>query len=259
MFKRHHIFVVAAAFFIPTTTPLPAETNQETSEPAADPLAKITPPVSIKSLPLSNRGDDRQAILEVTNTSEKTISRLVVRVFLLGKDGSVRDSFPHTNDRWFEAEQGNELRKGKRFTISLNAHRLKPDIVAVAVLAKSVTWDDGTEWPTWAEPAPDPVGNRPVSLRLKGIVKEGDFAAPLIEFFNHSDKGIERLEYQIVYLDNQGKAIHRGRRMRLSGGYTANKKFAHVGEQGVPNDATSVELVLNFVTFKDGSRWTAKD
>jgi hypothetical protein len=105
MFKRQHILVVAAAFFIATTTPLPAETNQETSEPAAAPFARITPPVSIKSLPLNSRGDDRQAVLESTNKSEKTISRLVVRVFLLGKDGSVRDSFSHTNDRWFEAEQ----------------------------------------------------------------------------------------------------------------------------------------------------------
>jgi hypothetical protein len=46
--------------------------------------------------------------------------------------------------------------------------------------------------------------------------------------------------------------------MRL-GGIDAVKGVDHVGEQGVPKDATDVRLALNVVTFNNASKWISKD
>ncbi|MGE0609013.1 MAG: hypothetical protein AB7O62_18105 [Pirellulales bacterium] len=231
--------------------------TDNSSEPTRDPFARIAPPCSVNALPVAGQGDERKFQLKVTNTSDKTISRLVVRVYLFdGKE--IVQEFSTTNDRWFGNEQGNELAKGESFVIVLESSPIPDDVDSVAGLAKSVNWKDGTEWPTYTGPQPDQEGDAPVTLRLKGIVHDGEFSAPLVEFFNHSKKDIERLEYQIAYLAENGDQLHQGRRTRL-GDIKGGEGFAHVGEQGVPKEAAKVSLSLNFVNFTDGSRWIARD
>lgn len=234
------------------------QSTEKSSGPTMDhPFAEIDPPFSVKALPVASQGVEPRFQLRVTNTSDKTISRLVVRVYLVDGKGSVKE-FSRTNDRWFGNEQGNELAKGESFVIAFKQSELRDDVVSVAGLAKSANWKDGTQWPTYGGAAPDQAADAPVALRLKGIVREGEFSAPLVEFFNHSSKDIERLEYQIAYLDKYGKQLHQSRRMRL-GDIKGGDGLAHVGEQGVPKEPAEIRLTLNFVTFKDGSKWVYKD
>lgn len=237
--------------------PLTQGTKKSSNPTKEHPFAKIDPPFSVKALPVASQGAEPRFQLRVTNTSDKTISRLVVRVYLVDGKGNVEE-FSRTNDRWFGSEQGNELAQGESFVIAFKRSALPDDVVSVAGLAKSANWKDGTQWPTYGGPDPDQAGDAPVALRLKGIVREGEFSAPLVEFFNHSSKDIERLEYQIAYVDKNGKQLHQSRRMRL-GGIEGGNGLAHVGEQGVPKEAAEVRLTLNFVTFKDGSKWVYKD
>lgn len=225
---------------------------------AGGPFAEIIPPVSIKSLTINRTGDDPWPVVEVTNTSDRSISRLSLRLLLLDEKGSVQDTSPSSNDRWFGLEQRNELRSKKRFTISLPDHHLKSSITSVSGLARSVTWKDATEWPTWKGPAPKQVGKTPVSISLRGIVTNGAYAAPLLEFFNHTDKGIDRIEFQIQYLEESGKVIRKGQRTRIRA-VNGSQGFAYIGGHGTPRNTAKVNVALNFVTFKDGSRWDSGD
>ena len=221
-------------------------------------FGQIVSPIAFKSLPFKS-GDDSQDVLEVTNKSDKAISRLSVRILLLRKSGQIESSYAARNDRWFGLEQKNSLRPGKAFKIDVAGNRLRErEIVAVAGLPKEVIWEDGTMWPKWIGPAPPQHGDQPISIQTTGVVTVGDFSAPMLQFFNHTDKSIKRLEYRIHYLDAQGKELDRGVRTRI-GGIGPKEGLAYVAAPGVPENASRVSVDLNFADFGDGSKWTAKD
>ena len=58
------------------------EQSAKSGGEATDSFTRITPPVSVKSLPVK----DREAALEATNNGDQAISRLIVSYALLGPD-----------------------------------------------------------------------------------------------------------------------------------------------------------------------------
>ncbi|MEM8670474.1 MAG: hypothetical protein AAGG48_23310 [Planctomycetota bacterium] len=161
----------------------------------ADTLANVDSPVVVKLKSFEGEGDDREAVVEVTNKTAKPISRLGLRLIALGKDGQALDDFSHSIDRWFGLEHKKELGAAQTFTLKT---RVQPESVSVVGFAKSLEWNDRKKWPACAESVPKK-GESPVSSRVNAIITTGDFVAPIIEFFNHGSRVIERLEYRIEY------------------------------------------------------------
>lgn len=226
----------------------------------AGPFAGITPPVSSKALAVTGKGDDRKAGLECTNNSDKTISRLEVRIFLHGLDGTIKSAVPHTSDGMFGAS-GKKLKKGANFVIDLSSFWIKDDIASVSGIVTGLVWEDDTKWPAWEGPAPKQEGDIPVSLVMKGILREGDIGLPLIECFNHSSKGIKSILYSVHFLDGEGKMLLKKRwgSSNRDGLVEAGEGIALVGFEGPPKGAVNMTLSLTDVTFDDDSKWTPKN
>ena len=190
--------------------------QQQTAQPAqpartvANPLARITAPISITPRPVKGTGDDRETGFEVTNNSGKTVSRLTVNVRLYNEDGGVEKKLPHTSDGWF-GKLGDAFKKGQRYTIELSSFWVKENMTSVEGVVCTVNWEDGTTWPAWTGPAPQQEGDAPVSLVMKGVVGEGDLRLPLIECFNHGSRRVTKLEYWIHFLDEEGKELKKSR------------------------------------------------
>ena len=225
----------------------------------AGPLAEITPPVSSKALAVTGKGDDRKAGLEITNNSDKAISRLEARIFLRGLDGTIKSTVPHTSDGMFGAS-GKKLKKGASFVEDLSSFWIKDDIASVSGIVTGLVWEDGTKWPTWEGPAPKQEGDIPVSLVMKGILREGEIGLPLIECFNHSNKEIKSILYSVHFLDGEGKMLLKKRwgSSNPAGLVEAGEGIAHVGFDGPPKGTVNVTLSLTNVTFDDDSKWTPK-
>ena len=103
-----------------------------------DPFTRITPPVSVKVLPVKGRGEDRKAGHEVTKDGDQAISQLRVSIVLRGEDGSVKDTFPHTTTGYFGKQGDKTLGNGMDHVIELDGFRMKDDVASVA----GVTWED---------------------------------------------------------------------------------------------------------------------
>ena len=86
------MLLLSTAISLAIATPLSAQTP-------ADPFTRITPPVSVKALPVEGRGEDRKAGLEVTNNGDQAISEFDLGIVLRGEDGSVKETIPHTRLR----------------------------------------------------------------------------------------------------------------------------------------------------------------
>jgi hypothetical protein len=214
---------------------------------ATDPFARITPPVSVKSLPVK----DHEAVLEATNNGDQAISQLRVSIALLREDGSVKDTSPHTTTGYFgKLWSGSKtLGKGRTHVIELGNSRIKDDVASVAGVVSGVTWEDGTTWPAWTGPAPQQEGDAAVSLVMKGLVGEGDFSLPLIGCFNHSNRKIQRLMYRIVFLDAAGNELLNKR--WGAGSVDAGQGAAFIGFEGPPKGAAKVKLSLLEATFEN--------
>ena len=234
--------------------------EKQSAKPAdspAGPLVEITPPVSSKALAVTGKGDDRKAGLEITNNSDKAISRLEARIFLHGLDGTIETTVPHTSDGTF-GESGKNLKKGANFVIDLSNFWIKDDIASVSGIVTGLVWEDGTKWPAWEGPAPKQEGDIPVSLVMKGILREGDIGLPLIGCFNHSTKGIKSIFYSVHFLDAEGKMLL-DKRWGISSLVEAGEGIALVGFEGLPKGTVNVTLSLTDVTFDDDSKWTPKN
>jgi len=235
--------------------------KEQSAKAANNPFTTITAPVSVKSLPVKGKGEERKAGLEMKNNGDQAISRLVVRILLFGEDGSVKKTVPHTSDGYF-GERGKELGKGRDFVKELDDFWIKDDIASVAGLPENVTWKDGSKWPAWTGPAPQPEGDVTVSLVMKGVVREGGLAAPLIECFNHSNNGIKEVQYRLFYLDGEGNELNRGLRTGLASPNVimeAGNGMALIGnDEGPPKGATDIRLTLHSVTFEDDSKWASE-
>ena len=218
---------------------------------ATDSFTRITPPVSLKSLKVISRGEDRAARLEATNNGDQAISRLEVRIALLREDGSVKDTFSYGRSGYFaKLRSGSKtLGKGSTYVIELGNSRIKDDVASVAGVVSEVTWEDGATWPAWTGNAPQQRGDAAVSLVMKGLLGEGDFSLPLIGCFNHSNKKIQRLEYRIVFLDAAGNELLNKR--WGAGGIDAGQGAAFIGLEGPPKGAADVKLSLLEATFED--------
>jgi hypothetical protein len=210
---------------------------------ATDPFTRITPPVSLKSSPV----EDREAELEATNNGDQAISQLIVSYALLGEDGGVKDSSRHTITGYFGKRGDETLGKGKKHVI--DNFRIQDDIASVAGVVSGVTWEDGTTWPAWTGPAPQQQGDAAVSLVMKGLVSEGDFCLPLIGCFNHGNKKIQRLMYEIVFLDAAGNELLNKR--WGAGSVDAGRGAAFIGFEAPPKGAAEVKLSLLEATFED--------
>ena len=233
-----------------------SEPEPTSSSEAGDALASIPSPVAIGVMPVTGSGENRKAGLKVTNNGNQPILKLGLTVFYYRADGSVKETVPFTNTSDFE-RGADTLAKGDVYVVTLDSFWVKDDVATVGGLVRSLTWKDGTTWPAWTGPAPDAEGEAPVSLVMKGVVREGKLSAPLIEAFNHSDEGIKSVEYRIFYLDDTGELLLRGRRTFISGDHLmdAGKGVAFLGTEGPPEGAASVTLVLRSVLFEGDRKW----
>ena len=213
----------------------------------------VKAPVSVNSV---KPGDQEKVSLQITNTSDKTISRLVVRVCLLGQDGKVLDDYHHSIDRWFGDEFRSGLPARKSFTLNVDRSHIPEGTVTISGLAKATRWEDGSEWPELLQRFAKQE-DAPLSFRIRGVVGHGNLASPIIEFFNHSERTVNKLEYQIFYRDKDGSVIKQSTRMRLTG-MDANKGLVHVGQTGIPKNTSKAQLSLNYVIFADGERWVSE-
>ncbi|QTN31486.1 hypothetical protein HZ994_03795 [Akkermansiaceae bacterium] len=219
-----------------------------------DALASIPCPISIEPLPVTGSGEDRKAALKVTNNGDQEISKLGLTMYLYQADGSLKQTVPYTNTKQFDGVDST-LGKGENYVVELTSFWVKDDVVAVGGLVRALTLKDGTTWPVWTGPAPDPEGEAPVSLVMKGVVREGALSAPLIEAFNHSDQGVKRLEYLISYVDESGGVLLKGRRTFVNADMAAGKGAAFFGSAAPPEGTASVVLALRSVAFDDDSKW----
>ena len=222
-------------------------------------MAPITPPVSVKALTVKGSGDDRVASLRITNDSKKAVSKIDLELFRYLEDGSLEGT---VGDRTFE-KRVTVLNPGESYDMELNSFFIKDNVESVDGMVQELTWKDGTKWPVFEGPATDPEGDAPVSLRMKGIVRQGKIALPLIEFFNHSDKGVTALRYRLYYLDAAGNELSKGRRTGRSNGnetmIPADEGIAFFGNEGPPDNSAGVRLSLHSADFADGSSWKSED
>ena len=219
------------------------EQSAKSGGEATDSFTRITPPVSVKSLPVKNR----EAMLEATNNGDQAISQLRVSIALLREDGSVKDTSPHTTTGYFGKLGDKTLGEGRDHVI--DTFRIQDDVASVAGVVSGVTWEDGTTWPAWTGPAPQQEGDAAVSLVMKGLVGEGDFSLPLIGCFNHSNRKIQRLMYRIVFLDAAGNELLNKR--WGAGSVDAGQGAAFIGFEGPPKGAAKVKLSLLEATFEN--------
>lgn len=223
------------------------------------PLATITPPVSAKTLAVEGSGDSRKATFRITNDSEKAVSTLALNYFLYLEDESF-DS--RVGDRTFK-DRGKVLNPGESYEKELSSFFIKDNIKSVDGMARELTWNDGTKWPFFEGPASDPEGGAPISIAMKGVVRQGKIALPLIEFFNHSEKGVTALMYRLYYLDAEGNELSEGRRTGRSNGketmIPAGEGVAFFGNEGPPENAVGVRFSLHSADFADGSSWESED
>ncbi len=231
----------------------------ESAAAISGPLAPITPPVSVKTLAVEGSGDDRAASLQITNDSEKAVSKLDLDYFLYLEDGSSEGT---VGDRTFK-DRGKVLNPGESYEKELSSFFIKDNIKSVDGMVRELTWKDGTKWPVFKGPASDPEGGAPVSIAMKGIVRQGKIALPLIEFFNHSERGITALTYRLYYLDKAGNELSEGRRTGRSNGnetmIPADGGIAFFGIEGPPENAVDVRLSLHSVEYTDGSSWKSEN
>jgi len=232
-----------------------SEPGLTSSSEAPDALGTIPSPVAIAAMPVTGSGENRKAGLKVTNKGDQAISKLVLTLFYYGADGRLQNQAPYTNTQRFE-QGADTLGKADHYVVDMSGDRLRDDaVVAVGGIVRSLTWKDGTTWPAWTGPAPDAEGETPVSLVMKGVVRQGRLSTPLIEAFNHSHARIKSVGYRISYLDEAGKVLRKGGRSLISNLTDAGKGFAFLHTEGPPEGAASVTLELRWVLFEDDREW----
>jgi hypothetical protein len=243
--NRHSIATLMSVIIL--LSPKQAATGQ--SGPATPHLAQIVPPVSINSLPIVGEGKERRGDLEVTNNSDKPISRLVIQVALLAKNGSVKKTVPHTTDTSF-GQGRSTLGKGQKSVIAVSSFWVKDDVAMVSGAVTGITWEDGSTWPAWSGPAPKRISDSPLSLAVLGVVNRGDGSLPVIGIYNHGTKAVQRLMYRIIALDSKGEELLNKRWGGRS--VEAGSGTAMLGYSTLPKGTVNVKLSLIKATF-DGS------
>jgi hypothetical protein len=232
-----------------------SEPGPTSSSQAGNALATIPSPVAIAAMPVTGSGENRKAGLKVTNKGDQAISKLGLTLFYYGADGRLMNQAPYTNTEDFE-KGADTLGKGDHHVVDMSGVRIRDDaVVAVGGIVRSLTWKDGTTWPAWTGPAPDAEGETPVSLVMKGVVRQGKLSTPLIEAFNQSDERIKSVEYRISYLDEAGTVLRKGGRSFIRNLTDPGKGFAFLHTEGPPEGAASVTLELRWVLFEDDREW----
>jgi hypothetical protein len=227
------------------------------TEPAPGALSRLVPPVSLKAHPIQGEGKKRKAGLEVTNTSGKDISKIVMAMYFLKEDGSVDKEVPNTRS-WSLGNRKGALGKGQSELIEVTSFFMEDDTASVDGIVSHVEWKDGTIWPDWTGSAPKKEGDAPVVTRMLGVLGEGNKAQPVVAVFNVSSKDIMNVTYGMVYLDAEGKAI--GRSMY---GYSGAEGWLPAGKGAgcsgcsnpPPKETVEIEVSLMQVIFEDESSW----
>ena len=238
-----------------------AKKSQEDVEEAgssAGPLTRLTPPVSVKSHPIQGEGKKRKAGLEVTNNSEKSISKIVVAMYFVKKDGSTGRSVPHT-ESWVLGNLKGAFPRGESKLIKVGSFFMEDNTASVDGIVSHVEWKDGTTWPTWTGPTPKEEGNAPIVTKFIGVVGEGDRSQTAVAVFNVTSKAIDNVTYNMIYLDAAGKTL--GRAMYGYSGaddwLPAGKGAGCTGCSSPPPEGTvDVKVTLRQVIFEDETVWT---
>lgn len=218
-------------------------------------VAKLIPPVTVKCHPVTGKGDDRESSIEVTNTGDRKIKRIIIRIHFLKPDGSVGKV--HLGSH--QGEGKNMVGKGKSETIDVTSFFMEDDTAGIDATVKRIIFEDDSEWPSLPAAPPAPDDEVPASAMVIGVIGEADRAVPVVACYNHSDKGVKRVQYRITYLDEQGKEVG-----RTSYGYggpepimAAGEGFKVIGGDGPPEEAVAAEAHITSLRFADDSAWKA--
>jgi hypothetical protein len=127
--------------------------------------------------------------------------------------------------------------------------------------------------PVKITPAKFPGHDTPVSLEFVKITGEDNFRKVQFKLVNHSDKGIDKIDMKLVYLDANGKALK-----YFPSGYSGTTQFGPEGQQiqepavkkkatkqievtafFMPEETKTVEVELRRVRFVDAETWQASE
>ena len=220
-------------------------------------LRRLTPPVSVTAHPIKGHGEEREAVLEVTNNGNRNISTLILNMYFLKDGGQVAKRVPHTSSENFGGPRGS-LGRGKSHPVKVNSFFMDDETASVNGEVIRVEWDDGTSWPTWPGPAPEHKGDAPVVAKMVGVIGEGEMLEPVVAVFNTSSRGVKNVNYSIAYLGAAGKVIgHAGYGYARPGNWLpAGQGTAICGaSSGPPEGTLDARVTIREVIFENDTRW----
>jgi len=228
-------------------------TNPASGEASGGSLAKLSPPASLKTKPITGEGDDRKSEIEFTNESDKEVTGFMVDMLYLTADGTVGKSVPHT-------QSGSELRKGKSHTIDVTSFFMEDDTASLDARVAEITYDDNSTWPPAPDTPPARNGEEPVAAVVIGVIGEGDRSEPVTALHNYDEKHIKSISYRIDYLDENDGVVD-----KTSYGYAggddpilpSGKTIVISGGDGPPEGAVDARVNIYRLTFADESEWEA--
>ena len=225
-------------------------------------LGKLKPPVTLKALPITGKGEERKSGLEVTNTGTRAIKNMSVNVYFLGADGSIVKGgrgVPHS-ESFFTLPKEN-LGRGKTYTTEVTSFFMTDDTTAIDGIVAELTFNDGSSWPAFPAKPPARKGDDPVSAVMLGVIGSGGMSAAAVACFNHDSKAVISVDYRIHYLDGDGQLLE-----TAGYGYSSDSPIMEPGKGIVitggdppPEGTTDVRVNVIKVGFADKGGWTPKE